>query len=102
MLRPLFQKNLDMMNWFNLSWYYLSANPNAIHLLEANPEKIDWVYLSYNPNAIHLLEANPAKINWECLGKVTAFSVKIARETIECCAHSLRKISTRLIGLIFQ
>jgi hypothetical protein len=47
------------MKYKNLS---LNPNPNAIHLLEPNPEKINWQFLSENPNAIHLLEANPQKI----------------------------------------
>jgi hypothetical protein len=34
----------------------LSKNPNAILLLEADPDKIDWCNLSENPNAIHLFE----------------------------------------------
>ena len=34
----------------------ISRNPNAIHLLEQNMDKIDWKFLSENPNAIHLLE----------------------------------------------
>jgi hypothetical protein len=37
-----------------IGWFIV--NPNAIHLLEANPEEIDWGHLSANPNAIHLLE----------------------------------------------
>jgi hypothetical protein len=37
---------------------YLCLNPNAIHLLEKNQNKIDWYYLSENPNAINLLEKN--------------------------------------------
>ena len=45
--------------------YCLSSNPNAIHLLEANLDKIDWNAVSINPNAIHLLEANLDKINWK-------------------------------------
>ena len=45
----------------------LSQNPNAIHLLEKNIDKINWTYLSYNPNAIHLLEKNIDKINWSRL-----------------------------------
>lgn len=45
-------------------WSNLSSNPNAIALLEANPDKIDWIKLSINPAAIHLLEANPSKIDW--------------------------------------
>ena len=48
----------------NLDWNGLSANPAAIHLLEANQDKINWITLSVNPAAIHLLEANPDKINW--------------------------------------
>ena len=40
-----------------INWYWLSANSNAIHLLEQNPNKINWNSLSLNPNAIHLLEA---------------------------------------------
>jgi hypothetical protein len=50
-----------------IDWKYLSANPNAIHLLEANMDKVDWDYLSRNPNAIHLLENNPYSINGVCL-----------------------------------
>ena len=51
---------LDMLNY---RWF--SGNQNAIHIFEANPDKIGWCYLSRNPNAIHLLEANPDKIDWE-------------------------------------
>jgi hypothetical protein len=54
-----------------LSWKELSTNPNAIHMLEANPDKIEWKELSRNPNAIHLLEANPDKIDWRELSKNT-------------------------------
>jgi hypothetical protein len=39
----------------------------AIHLLEANPNKINWGMLSSNPAAIHLLEKFPDKINWNKL-----------------------------------
>jgi hypothetical protein len=45
----------------------LSKNPNAMHLLEANPDKIEWFFLSENPAAIYLLEANQDKIDWEML-----------------------------------
>ena len=47
------------------AWSGLSANPSdlALDLLEVNIDKIDWVKLSRNPNAIHLLEANLDKIN---------------------------------------
>src|SRR5271170_7211936 len=36
------------------NWECLSRNPAAIHLLQANPDKIDWFVLSQNPAAIHL------------------------------------------------
>jgi hypothetical protein len=39
-----------------IDWESLSINPNAIHILENNIDKINWNYLSYNPNAIHILE----------------------------------------------
>jgi len=32
--------------------------------LEKYPDKINWYFLSGNPNAIHLLEKNLNKINW--------------------------------------
>ena len=32
-----------------IEWYWLSRNPNAIHLLEQNLDKIDWKALSFNP-----------------------------------------------------
>ena len=46
------------------NWGYLSMNPNAIHILEKNLDKVDWSYLSKNPNAIHILEKNLEKVNW--------------------------------------
>tara|TARA_B100001094_G_C17975883_1_gene692743 strand:- start:542 stop:943 length:402 start_codon:yes stop_codon:yes gene_type:complete len=45
----------------------LSGNPNAIHLLEQNQDKIDWRMLSSNQNAINLLEKNQDKIVWTLL-----------------------------------
>ena len=63
-LRPFFEERKE-----NLNWDMLSKNPNAIHLLEANPEEIDWGNLSRNPNAIDLLEANPEEINWYMLSE---------------------------------
>jgi hypothetical protein len=49
---------LDWIDFNKLNPKLLSMNPNAIHLLDQNPEKIDWEYLSRNPNpnAIHLFE----------------------------------------------
>ena len=83
-LRPFVESHKDKINWLRLSanpaaihlleanldeiwWDELSQNPAAIHLLETNPNKIDWSSLSVNPVAIHLLDANPDKINWGVL-----------------------------------
>ena len=41
----------------------LAENPSAIHLLEANQDKIRWDWLCKNPSAIRLLEANQDKID---------------------------------------
>ena len=45
----------------------LCENPNAVHILEANMDKINWDILSENPNAIHILEKNIDKIEWRYL-----------------------------------
>ena len=55
----LLEKNLD-----KVSWEYLSSNPNAIHILEKNLDKISWNWLSANPNAIHIIEENLDKVSW--------------------------------------
>jgi hypothetical protein len=47
----------------------LSLNPNAIHILEQNMNKVNWYLLSRNPNAIYLLEQNIDKIDWINLSK---------------------------------
>ena len=62
----------ELLEWVDikkLDWEYLSINPNAISLLEANQDKINWHLLSGNPNAIALLEANQDKINWCILSR---------------------------------
>jgi len=48
-------------------WRWLSLNPNAIHILSKNTDKIDWYWLSKNPNAIDLIEKNMNKIIWTAL-----------------------------------
>jgi hypothetical protein len=58
-------KLLDWIDIDKLNWEELSKNPNAIHLLEQNPEKIDWYELTKNTNAIHLLEQNQDKITYQ-------------------------------------
>jgi len=41
-----------------------NRNPNAIHILEQNIDKINWGLLTLNPNAEKLLNENKDKINW--------------------------------------
>jgi hypothetical protein len=52
-------------------WYFLSSNPNAIHILEQNINKIDWNKFSANPNALHILSQphNSHKIDWKNLSQ---------------------------------
>jgi hypothetical protein len=42
----------------------LSVNPNAVGYLTKHPELISWYHLSKNPNAIHILETNVDKLEW--------------------------------------
>ena len=74
----------------NLDWMSLSANPNAIHLLEKNPNKINWHNLSSNPNAIHLLEQNQDKINWQILSGNPSIFDLVDYETLKerCLIYS--------------
>jgi hypothetical protein len=73
---PLYNKsNQDPQNDYIISdtckhnWVWLSENPNAIHILEQNLDKVNWIMLSKNPNAIHILEKNLDKVNWIMLSK---------------------------------
>ena len=54
------ENNLDKVKWNMLNYY----NHNGIVLLEKYPEHIDWKYLSRNPKAIHMIEQNLDKIDW--------------------------------------
>jgi hypothetical protein len=55
----LLERNQD-----KIGWTQLSSNPNAIYLLEQNPDKFHGDFLSSNPKAIHLLKQHPEKIYW--------------------------------------
>ena len=62
-----YAKCYTLLPWIDINkidWNYLSDNPNAIHLLEANIDKINWWSLSKNPNGINLLKSNKDKIDW--------------------------------------
>lgn len=55
-------------------WEALSENPEALDILEANPDKISFSHLSRNPNprAFELLKANPSKIDWSAMSLNTS------------------------------
>jgi hypothetical protein len=58
--------NWNLRDWIDINKLnsdMLSLNPNAIQLLEVNPEKINWEYLSNNKNTIHFQE----KLDWDNL-----------------------------------
>jgi len=64
-----FIKLRDWIDINKLNWVKLSANPNAIYLLEQNLDNIDWENLSRNPNAISILEKNVDKVDWDGLSE---------------------------------
>ena len=42
-----------LLHWiplYKLDWISLSSNPNALHLLEKNLDKIYWTHISRNPS----------------------------------------------------
>jgi hypothetical protein len=47
-------KLLDWIDINKINWIWLSGNPNAIHLLEKNIDKIDWDFLSLNSSIFEL------------------------------------------------
>ena len=52
LFKPLYRQKQDLNK---IDWFWMSNNPNAIHILENNLDKVWWSSLSINPNAIHLL-----------------------------------------------
>jgi hypothetical protein len=52
-----------------VNWYWLSENPSAMHILQANPDQIKWPNLCRNPAAIDILQENQDKIDWVYLSQ---------------------------------
>src|SRR5690348_3724858 len=50
---------------FELCWWRMSFNPSAVHLLRANPDKVDWEMLNCNEAAMDLIKAHPDGICWK-------------------------------------
>ncbi len=51
-------------------WDSLSSNPNAIHILKNNIDKVSWEKISLNPNGAELWELNPEGLNWRLLSSM--------------------------------
>ena len=67
--KTIFKLKYKLKDWIpseKLDWGWLSANPNAIDLLNANPDNIKWKMLveNTNPRAIELIKENQDNINW--------------------------------------
>ena len=55
------ENNIDKVNWDYLS---INTHSRAIHILEKNIDKVDWSNLSSNPSAIDILEQHIDKVEW--------------------------------------
>jgi hypothetical protein len=67
--------------YYYIDWSQLSKNPEAIHLLKRNIDKIDWSNLSGNKNAIDILLQHPSKIDWRAFSRNTnSIAIKMLEE----------------------
>lgn len=44
----------DFIRIDKVDWNLMSKNPNAIHLLEKNPRRVNWTIISQNPSIFEL------------------------------------------------
>ena len=61
-----FEHRWKLRSWIDINkliFFDLSENPNAMYLLEENPDNIDWTSLSKNSSSIHILEKNKDNID---------------------------------------
>lgn len=86
---PIIEQYLDKLTPFE--WMCLSSNPNAVHILEKNMDKICWSVLCKNPNAIHLI----AKLDYE---KMRSENQPLFQELIAYLCHPnwIQKCANRL------
>jgi hypothetical protein len=102
---------VDTKNPDKIAWFFLSLNPNAIHLLEKNPNRIAWSSLPMNPNAIKLLKKFQDHIQWRLLSyNPSIFKIninykfldkkinKIKEELMMKCMHPKRLKRFLLMG----
>jgi hypothetical protein len=74
-----------------VNWHKLSENPNAIHLLEKNLDKVNWHKLSENPNA-HLLlsklDYQEMKVNTKEFSRELAENVFYPERLMRICERN--------------
>ena len=72
----------EFVNPDSLDWGLLSQNPNAVHLLEKNPEEFECEWISKNPSIFELdynaLKERCSIYKWELLS-VALHPSRIAR-----------------------
>ena len=75
-------------------WGYLSENPNAIHLLEQNIDKIGWYLLSRNPN-IFTYDYNKMKQNRINSGITEGLKVFQPQSLMRICMHTCKRYNIK-------
>jgi hypothetical protein len=81
---PLIEKNLDKLN--DNSWRILMRNENAIPILEQNMDKISWWDLSLNNNALHLLQdhvSNLTSSEWYHIAQGNELYIQLLTDNLD-------------------
>ena len=73
------QANVDDISWYELS---ANTNPEAIELLKTKFYKINWELLSANPAGIDLLKDYPGNIKWNYLSQ-NPNAIKMLKKKID-------------------
>ena len=92
----LLEKNLDRVS------VRLSDNPNAIHILENNMDKVYWYMLSANPNAIPILEKNLDKVDWKYLSENPNALHLFTKLDTEKMRKNCKKFAEELAAYVFH
>jgi hypothetical protein len=103
--KTIFKIKYKLKDWIpleKLDWAWLSANPNAIELLKANPDNINWKMLleNTNPRAIELLKENQDRIDIQSMlsWMITWGSLSRNPAAIELLKENPKKINWELLS----
>ena len=94
-LIPFVKENIDKIDW---DWLSSNPHPNAIHMLEKNPNTIRWWHLSQNPSAIHILEKNLDKI--DCIGLL--YNPDIFQINYELIKETNKIINEEIVKMVWH